>query len=151
MKRDLAQSPGFRLAAILFGVLVTLLGLIALLGTIGLVPGPKEQTWSAQVFGMAASAVFVCAGAGVTLFGLRRERPAAKAGGFALLAFVLAFNWIAFGPGERQFKRQVTTSWSGKHSSTASELEGRTVFGIVALLMDGVLIYGLVAGRRKKD
>lgn len=149
-KPDIANSWPFRLAAVFFGLLFAALGSFALLSVIGVLPSQHPQTMASQVFGVSASIVFVCAGLGVMLFGLRLEALAAKLGGIALLAFVLTFNWIAFGPGEREFKRTTSVNGSVRHSSSASELEGRIVFGLFALAMDGVIVYGFIVARRRK-
>jgi hypothetical protein len=37
------------------------------------------------------------------------------------------------------------------HSVTISEIRGRIAFRIIALAMDTLILYGIVAGRRKTD
>lgn len=150
----LANSIPFRIGAVLGGCLFAFLGAVALASVLGYLPSKVPSTGSYRVFGSMASSVFICAGLGMALFGLGWGQAAARLGGVALLCFVLTFNWIAFGPGERQFTRKTSTSLASStttSTSPASELEGRVVFGIFALLMDAVLVYGLVAGRRGKQ
>lgn len=140
-----------RLLAVPFGLCFAALGTVALLSVLGVLPSKVPPTAAYRVFGLCASTVFITAGLGVVLFGLGFQRVAAKAGGVALLAFLLAFNWIAFGPGERTFTRKLSSSLTAPSVSQVPEWEGRTVFGIVALLMDAVLVFGVVRGRRSSS
>lgn len=149
-KQHLANSTPFRLGAVLVGGLFAFLGAVALASVLGYLPSKVPSSFTYRVFGSMASSVFILAGLGMLLFGLGWAQVAARLGGVALLCFVLTFNWIAFGPGERQFTRKTSSSLTGTHSSPASEWEGRIAFGVFAVLMDAVIVYGLVAGRRKK-
>ena len=144
-------SRAGRILAVPFGLCFAALGTVALLSVLGLLESKAPLTTAYQVFGACASVVFIAAGLGIVLFGLGFPRVAAKAGGVALLAFLLAFNWIAFGPGERTFTRKLSSSLTAPSVSQVPEWEGRTVFGIVALLMDAVLVYGVVKGRRSSS
>lgn len=65
---------------------------------------------------------------------------------FILLATVL--NWIAFGPGERQFSGTISLPFSA-YSSRASELTGRIVFGIFAVILDVLIVYILIMALRR--
>jgi hypothetical protein len=149
MTKNLAASRAVRILAIPFGLCFVALGAVALLSVLGIVKSSAPPTLAYQVFGLCAAAVFIAAGMGITLFGLGFTRIAAKAGGVALLFFVLAFNWVAFGPGERQFTSKTSSVVSAATVRPASELEGRLVFGVIALLMDAVVVYGFVKGRNK--
>lgn len=154
MKGLPANSTPLRLGAVLVGCLFAFLGAVALASVLGYLPSKVPSSWTYRVFGSMASSVFILAGLGMLLFGFGWAQVAARLGGVALLCFVLTFNWIAFGPGERQFTRKTSTSLASSTTTTrapASELEGRVVFGIFALLMDAVLVYGLVAGKRRKQ
>ena len=80
--------------------------------------------------------------------------PAGAARARALVAavlvtgFALAFDWIAFGPGERQFTASAGGSAASVRSAVSPGL-GRTAFGIVAVLMDaGALLLWIGAIRR---
>ncbi len=72
-----------------------------------------------------------------------------------LYAVIAAFNWVAFGPGERQFTTRTTLSGPGiSHGKKpVSETGGRMVFGIIAGAMDAVVLFGLYKRlkRRLKD
>ena len=138
-----------RILAIPFGLCFAALGTVALLSVLGVLSAGVPTTLAYPVFGACASTVFSAAGLGIALFGLGLPRIAAKSGGLALLLFLATFNWIAFGPGERTFMSRTSSSFSATTVRPATELEGRIVFGIVALLMDSILIYGLVKGRNR--
>jgi hypothetical protein len=96
--------------------------------------------------------VFFAAGFGMFMFRFL-PRLAAASALIALCAFIAIFNWIAFGPGERHFTRTTSTT-SGAVSSAkkapASELEGRLVFGIVAGLLDLMIIAGVYHALRHR-
>jgi hypothetical protein len=65
------------------------------------------------------------------------------------LAFLTLFNWIAFGPGEREFSMSLSIQFLSFGLDCGSEIIGRIAFGIPALLMDaflGYVIYGLITG-----
>jgi len=147
---SLATTRIAKILAIPFGLCFVVLGIIAMLSVFGVLKASVPTTQTYQVFGVFASAVFIAAGLGVALFGLGLNQIAAKSGGLALLLFLLTFNWIAFGPGDRKFTTKTSSSFSVQTVRPSSELEGRIAFGVVALLMDSVLIYGLVKGRRNR-
>lgn len=56
------------------------------------------------------------------------------------LSFVIMFNWVAFGPGEREFSGGISIPFLSVNFSNANEIIGRIVFGIPSLLMDLFLI-----------
>ena len=105
-----------------------------LLSISGYLPAGESPDFSAKILTGIASAVFVLAGLGMLLFGFGANRFAGMAAGLSLLLFLLAFNWIAFGPGERNFTRKVHSDFNGTSISKASETEGRAVFGIFGRL-----------------
>lgn len=72
------------------------------------------------------------------------------------LIFPLLFNWVAFGPGEREFNMSISIPFLSYDSGGGSEIIGRIAFGIPALLMDAVIGYVLFAfiveaNEKKKD
>lgn len=140
-----------RAGAFLFGLFFCSMGLIALLGVYGYLPAQQSFGWSAKVMATLGTGVFLCAGIGMLLFALGMNDTAAKSAGFALLFFLLTFNWIAFGPGERNFTRTTRSTFTPTSTHRASEAEGRTVFGIVTGLLDLLVIYGFVSARRYKS
>ncbi|NQU29947.1 MAG: hypothetical protein HQ525_04710 [Anaerolineae bacterium] len=73
------------------------------------------------------------------------------------LIFPLLFNWVAFGPGKREFGISISIPFLTFEFDRANEIIGRIAFGIPALLMDAFLgygMYGLVVervGKKKAD
>ncbi|KAA3642192.1 MAG: hypothetical protein DWQ07_24460 [Chloroflexi bacterium] len=64
--------------------------------------------------------------------------------GLALLSIplilLLLFNWVAFGPGERQFSISISIPFVSAFFERGNELIGRAFFAIPALLMDFALL-----------
>jgi hypothetical protein len=56
------------------------------------------------------------------------------------LLFVMVLNWVAFGPGVREFSGGISIPFLSINFDRANEIIGRIFFGIPALLMDGVLL-----------
>lgn len=151
MDRDLATTVLFRVLLFLFGSCFLAAGSFIFLAVLNLIPNSLSHTSAGTVFGTLGSATFAFAGLGMVLYAVGLPNVAAKAGLMALLAFVLTFNWIAFGPGERQFQTTSSSSWGGKRVSTASETEGRILFGLAALVMDGLILFPLFTRKRYKS
>lgn len=87
---------------------------------------------------------------GLWLLLVRVARGLAGAFGVtAFLSFVLLFNWIAFGPGERHFTSKTSTTIGMAAHQDVSETEGRVVFGIFAGAMDLLIAYGMVMSLRR--
>jgi len=143
-----SHSRLLRLGAGLLGLLFISMGLVAVLGAIGYLAGRHPIPSSERAAVCLVAGVFLSAGCGLLFFGIGRNRSAARLGGLALLAFLVTFNWMAFGPGERNFRRTISSSFS-QASSTVGETEGRAVFGIVAGALDILIIYGFVKARRR--
>ncbi|QIL21068.1 hypothetical protein [Thermomonas sp. HDW16] len=150
MDTDIATPKGIRFLAVPFGLLFVAGGLLALLTVTGAIPGEMPRTWYAQVFSITASVTFALAGIGFVFFGFGMKKTAVTIGALALLFFVIAFNWIAFGPGERNFTRTITFNGTVSRATAVSEFEGRAVFGGFALLLDLMVVGGLVKGIRSK-
>lgn len=74
-------------------------------------------------------------------------KPAALCGVMAFCCFVGLFNWIAFGPGEREFTR----GKSGSIGTPVSETEGRLVFGLFAGALDALILYGIYRGLKTRS
>ena len=58
------------------------------------------------------------------------------------LCFSLVFNWVAFGPGERQFSNSILIPFVSLELGDADFSAGRFFFGIFALLLDIAVLYG---------
>lgn len=140
--------------ALFFGGAFTAAGALIYALLLGYIPSqPGSMQASPAAIGLVGT-VFFTAGLGMMLF-----RITPKIAGYcaliALCAFVATFNWIAFGPGERNFSKRTSVSAPGVSSSKkqpASETEGRLVFGIVAGAMDALILFGLYkAWRHRAD
>ena len=100
-----------------------------------------------------AGAVFTGAGLGLLCSRLI-PKVAAFCGGIAFCAFLGLFNWIAFGPGDRDFRRSVTSSGGGASPGrqvAVSETEGRLVFGLFAGTLDALILFGLYRGLKRRS
>ncbi len=155
---EMGSRVALRIAAVLFGMFFVLGGAIAFLSIAGIVHGAEAATATSRALIGITGLLFSSAGIGIILYGLGAPRLAAALGLVALLLFVLVFNWIAFGPGERNFRRGVSASLGGVAQGQASgrqavsEVEGRVVFGAFALAMDallvGIVVYPRLSRRR---
>lgn len=146
-----SNTIAIRLGALLAGALFTAMGVLVVLTVLGYLPSAKDFAWSARVMAMLGAATFVFAVLGMLLFGAGANRLAPLAAGLALLCFLLTFNWIAFGPGERDFTRKTQSSFSATTVSQVSETEGRLVFGVITGLVDLLIVYGFVSARRRRN
>jgi len=140
-------SPGGQYA---IGAACCLLGvgLLAVSATIFL--QDSASGWSSDAIpGAGAGAVFAFGGA-VMLTPPGRGRLRLVLAALLVTSWALATDWIAFGPGARQFTTSI--SRSGSVSFPVDPLTGRIMFGIVALLLDlfaGGLWYVLVRRWRR--
>lgn len=150
MNRQPSTSPALRISAFLFGLPFTAMGVLVVLTVFGYLPAASSFAWPAKVMTVLGAAVFVCAGLGMLLFGMGANRLAAQTAGMSLVFFLLTFNWIAFGPGERSFTRKTQSSFSATTVSKVSETEGRLVFGIITGLVDLLVVYGFISARRRR-
>lgn len=142
-----------RLAAFLMGCLFCLGGLMALGATQGWVPSSQAMGPGALVFTLMGAVLFTGAGLAMLLWGLDRPAWAARLAAVAVLAFVLAFNWIAFGPGERHFTRSISVSSATANTESTqavSQIEGRVVFGLFSVALDAALLLTLAAWWRER-
>ncbi len=92
-------------------------------------------------------AILFCTGGLGLMLSRWRPKLAVFFGIAAFCCFVGLFNWIAFGPGEREFSR-------GKPGATAtpvSESTGRLVFGLFAGALDALILYGLYHGLKRRS
>lgn len=142
-----------RIAACVFGLLFCLGGLMALDATQGWVPSRQAMGPATLVFTLLGAVLFTGAGLAMLLWGLGQPAWAARLAAVAVLAFALAFNWIAFGPGERHFSRSVsvsTTTASVEATQAVSEIEGRVVFGLFAAALDVFALLAAAAWWRQR-
>ncbi len=137
--------------ALIGGAFFAAAGALVFAALLGLLPGKPPVFHAPPAIIWLTGSVFFCAGIGMAVYRFL-PRIAAACALIAVLAFVATFNWIAFGPGERNFTKSTSTG-SGAVTTTkknkASELEGRIMFGLVAGLFDVLILYGLYRSIRK--
>ncbi|KAA3647781.1 MAG: hypothetical protein DWQ07_02010 [Chloroflexi bacterium] len=63
--------------------------------------------------------------------------------GGIFLSFALVFNWVAFGPGEREFSSSVSIPFISVENTGSNASSGRFFFGVFALMLDIGVIYAL--------
>jgi hypothetical protein len=122
---------------------VSALAIVGVVMGLGLAPAPAAA--EPQAFAVLVGLVFLLAGIAMLCF-RRSRRLAAGCALATLLVFIPSFNWIAFGPGERQFTRSLglgTSASTQVERGAVPEIEGRAVFGLLALGLDALLIAGL--------
>jgi hypothetical protein len=144
---DTQLSPGGRYA---IGAACCLLG-VGLLGVSATIFLQNSASgWSSDAIpGAGAGAVFAFGGA-VMLTPPGRGRLRLVLAALLVTSWALATDWIAFGPGVRQFTTSI--SRSGSVSFPVDPWQGRIMFGIVAVLLDlfaGGLWYVLVRRWRR--
>jgi hypothetical protein len=105
-----------------------------------LAAGPRLAIGFALAAVGTALAAFAAAGAlnaaaGMQVVALAAGLTLVFAGALMVSSLALAFDWIAFGPGERQFTGSVGVAGAAV-SSAVGEPAGRVFFGLFALLFD---------------
>lgn len=143
-------------ACLWMGLLSAGAGLFIVLLSLGVVPADdsqfRAQRWIAGLAGLA----FLLAGGT-----LLSQALVGKLGGSSgllqtvqglfglaiLVAFAAIANWIAFGPGERNFQGSLTLPFLGFLFRSPDSF-GRALFGIVAVLLDLLLLVLVVRGLR---
>jgi len=125
------------------------LGLFIILISANVIPVADSRFSAPRWLAGCAGLSFLLAGAAVAL-----ARPGAAPGtvaanpclgGAAALVLVVILNWIACGPGRRQFSGGIAlpfVSWSGP----SSDWTGRAAFGIGAMIADLIVVWLLVRG-----
>jgi hypothetical protein len=127
---DANLSPRGRIAV---GAIVAALGLLMMALSVNAALHATHTLTSEDFIGAFAASIFVFGGA---LLALPPERAALQRLVATLLAtaFALTLDWVAFGPGTRQFGGGISFGIGiGFH---VSEFMGRVVFGICAVFLD---------------
>jgi len=121
------------------------LGLAAACGLIGL--GPSRTYVPMWLIG-AIGVAFTSLGLVLLTDGIEALRRVRGWLGFVfLVSFASVFNWVAFGPGERQFTTRTSVGSGGIGVSTVAEggeLGGRIAFGVFAVLLDLLIASPLI-------
>ena len=74
----------------------------------------------------------------------RDDRPQSFFGTAIVLGLAIVANWVAFGGGERRFTTTTSINGTVVASRPVSERSGRFVFGVGAVILDGVLVVLLI-------
>ena len=139
--------PAARLS---IGLLCVVAGGVPMLAAFNVGPLGQGDINGPPWLGAAAGGVFVLAGLAV-LAGApaQRSQPFAYLMLFVMLGcFAAIGNWIAFGPGPRQCSVGFT-AFMFETRQAAAEVECRVVFGIGAIMLNGILFWMLASGLRK--
>jgi hypothetical protein len=133
-------DPISPLGAVLFALAFALAGGAIVALSAGWIPS-SPGAMHAPRWVLAAAGIMFIAGGFTPLAQLAGERSwlAWISAGAAMVCLALIFNWIAFGPGSRQFSGSMSV---GPLSSSAltDERSGRILFGVFALLLDAMLV-----------
>jgi hypothetical protein len=78
-----------------------------------------------------------------------RVSQAAALVAFASLAVIV--NWVAFGPGPRQFAGGISVGGFAIASPSGSEIGGRVMFGVGAVILDLIVLAVLASKLRGKN
>lgn len=142
----LCSLVSYRVTTVLFGTVFIAFGALILAIALGSIHAEIHAPWWVVA---AAGLAFLFAGMTVVFQALP------VSGGFhwaasllLLLCLALPYNWVAFGPGERQFT-STTTAGAGSRSEPVSESEGRIVFGLAALLVNALAVAAVVKAFRR--
>ena len=142
-----SQQRSFR-SLVIFGSIFIFVGAFIFLISINLISVPEEDIYAPRWVLTSVGLTFALAGVLVVLNGLK-----SGLGHHALykwiyngvllmfmIFFAAPFNWVAFGPGEREFSSS-TSVGAVSVSQSGEDFGGRLVFGIGAILMDILILY----------
>jgi len=151
MKTNPAASPFVRAIAVLFGTLMLAMGTVVIAAAFGAFSDADgANRVSARGFATLIGSVFASAGLALIAFAFMRILAAAF-GLCAMAAFVVCTNWVAFGPEELKWTKRTNSAAIAMSSAGRTAIdaaEGRMVFGVVAIMLDALVIYGLISSVR---
>jgi len=154
MKTNPAASPFVRAIAVLFGTLMLAIGATVIAAAFGAFSDADgANRVSARGSLTLIGSVFAFTGLALIAFAFMRIFAAAF-GLCAMAAFVVCTNWVAFGPEELKFTKRTNSAAIAMSSTGRTPIdaaEGRRVFGVVAILLDALVIYGLVSSVRRRS
>ncbi|MGD8276714.1 MAG: hypothetical protein PVH00_01755 [Gemmatimonadota bacterium] len=146
--RSLVARPGSGAAGRLIGSLIAIAagGFIVAIA-LDVIHAPPESFHAPRWVVAAAGSVFVLAGilllAGDGDSGFRRFMVAVL-----VTVFALPFDWVAFGPGPREFSGSAGVGGVGV-AGRVGELSGRVVFGIGAVVLDLLALFAWIRFLRR--
>lgn len=145
----------FRRATLWLATPFVLAGLGIVLLAVGVI-GSNQRLEAPRWVVAAAGLAFVLLGAALATGPTPGTPEAASAqttwrtflfGGAIVGLMAAIFDWIAFGPGERRFGGTLAVPFVAI-SGRGSELTGRILFGIGAVLLDGAFLWITIRGLR---
>lgn len=107
---------------------------------------PPDKFALDGVAGLVAGLSFVFGGA-ILVVPERFAGTRALAGALMVTSFALLYDWVAFGPGERHLHGGVPLLHTGV-ASPLSEMSGRFLFAIGAMLFNLMAVWAWVHARR---
>jgi hypothetical protein len=116
--------------------------------------GWSVPLWIGAAFGLSFFSASLAVGMMDKMFNSLRDKvwfssiQLAAIASIPLLLLVM-FNWVAFGPGEREFSVSVSIPFIGAYFPNANQILGRAVFGIFAILGDlfvGGVVFSMIRG-----
>ncbi|MFQ5593862.1 MAG: hypothetical protein ACE5HA_06905 [Anaerolineae bacterium] len=157
-------EPGFDKTAVFMGLVSSAAGGFVLLAAAGFIPAPEESFhaphWVVGLCGLAfliagglllEGQLFAWLGRGgrrdefrQTIFEVSRY----WAGVSIITIFALIFDWIAFGPGERQFSSSISLPFFSVTTSGGQSI-GRYMFGFGAIMLNLLAVWGWANGFRQ--
>lgn len=145
------RPPPSRLAAALFSVPFLLAGgaIIGIgAGWIGSDPSKVHApTWVLVTCGL----MFLTAGLAMLNSAIRPgKKPSALFGIVILVGLTAVCNWVAFGPGERNFSSRTSVSGRVVDERPVRESSGRIVFGAAAVVLDLIVVWSAVVVVRRR-
>jgi hypothetical protein len=146
--KSFSLSPG---GEWLFALMFWIVGSLILALAVGWIPAPPEH-FEAPHWVVGAAGLLFLAGGFVPLAARSGANSWASrcVGTAVLLPLALIFNWIAFGAGLRHFSGGLSIGGLGISQSSGSDMGGRIVFGIAAVVLDLIVIAVAVRWMRNK-
>ncbi len=152
----MSEKPLSRRSVLITGSLSVGMGLFVIAISLNLIPVEDQSFNAPRWVGGVAGLIFVLGGVLViihqreqqrTLTGPRIASEVAQflVAGLLITLFALIGNWIAFGPGDRQFSSAVSVPFITIFQS-ANEITGRVCFGMFAILLDGLALWVWASG-----
>ena len=135
-----------------FGLLFMAVGSFIIFSALDIIPTDESSFYAPRWVVAAAGWLFFAAGLTVSLMDSRLDvfRQSwwfywmhGLAGLSIIFMFAFLLNWVAFGPGEREFSGGISIPFITISFDKANEFLGRVVFGIGALFFDVILVYSI--------
>ena len=127
------------------GLIPMLIGAVVELIALGVIPGAEPADSSAIMGGVLFGLMFFSVGVFVSLAD-ERFTVFHESWWFKLVLylsmftftsiFILMFNWVSFGPGEREFSISISIPFMSVFTDNTNALLGRILFAIPTLIMD---------------